>query len=339
MSDGLAPGADAASPSLPARAVDIPEGCDGMRLDRFLAARFPDRTRSWFARGLRAGQVTDASGRVLRAASMVRAGQTLHIGLPGIAASTPPPPFPPVLYEDERLAVVDKPAGLLTHPTGTNHAWALVSLARTRWPTREVHLAHRLDRDTSGVQLLAFDADANRHLKTAIQQGAHKEYEALARGIISWDHQRIDAPIGPADGPIRIQMACRPDGLSACTEVTVLARGASSTHIRCVLHTGRTHQIRVHLASVGHALVGDRMYGVSPEVFLRAWEQGVDAAVIAAAGAPRQALHARRLRISHPDGGHLEVEAPLPDALRRWFETPAVLPFDDGLWDGVVETE
>ena len=123
-------------------------------------------------------------------------------------------------------------------------------------------------------------------------------------------------------------MGVRPDGLSACTEVTVLERGPTMTRVRCVLLTGRTHQIRVHLAHAGFPIVGDRLYGVSPDVFLRILDTGVDDTIIEAVGAPRHALHARRITLPHPEGAELSLEAPFPTDLARWWADPSVLPFD-----------
>ena len=311
------------------RELPVPEAADGMRLDQFLARRFRDRSRSWFARGIREQLVCDEQDRPLRASVRVRTGDILKVYLPGIAPDGPPPPHPPVLHTDPRVVVVDKPAGLLAHPTGTRFAWSVVGLARDKWPTEHVDLAHRLDRDTSGAILLTRDPDANRFLKAAIKAGQlHKEYEAICKGTIPWSRCDLTGPIGSADGPIRIQMAVRSDGLPAHTEVHVLDRQDGLTHVRCILHTGRTHQIRVHLAHAGFPLLGDRMYGVPPEVFLRTLDHGPDAVVVEAAGAPRQALHARRVTFPHPDGHDVSVEAPLAADMRRWWAAPSCLPHD-----------
>jgi len=315
------------------RRLDVPGAAAGMRLDRFLARRFADRSRSWLARGVRAGLVTDADGRALRPSSLLRGGEVLLVYLPGIAPSSEPPPMPPILHEDERLAVLDKPAGLLAHPAGTDFTWAVVGLARAQWPDHRVDLVHRLDRDTSGVLVVGKDLAATAFLKEAFKRGrAIKHYEAFCKGLIGWDRAVLDGPIGSADGVIRIQMAVDPTGLPARTDVEVLARQEEPiplTRVRCRLHTGRTHQIRVHLAHAGHPILGDRMYGVAPEVFLRAWEQGVDRWVVAQAGAPRQALHAVGVRLPHPNGEELEVTAPLPPDMVRWWSRPAVLPHDE----------
>ncbi len=307
----------------------MPPGCCGLRLDRFLALRFPDRSRSFFARRIRAGEVTDGGERSLACSHRVRSGELLRLRIEGIAPSEPPPPFPPILWEEGPLIAVDKPAGMLAHPAGTHFTWALISLAKARYPGDRIDLVHRLDRDTSGVILLTRELDTNRFLKAELKAGrVHKEYQAIVRGELSWDHRMIDAPIGPARGPIRIQMAVCDDGQPARTEVTVLGRRGGLSRVRCVLHTGRTHQIRVHLAHIGAPLIGDRLYGVPPGIFLSILEHGITDEIIAAVGAPRQALHAARTALCLPDGRRLEVEAPLPGDLQRWWQDPGCLPLD-----------
>ncbi len=282
-----------------------------MRLDRFLAARFAGLSRALLARGIREGGVAQATGRTLRASSLVRAGEELIVTIPALSAQTPEPPMPPVLYDDGRVVVVDKPAGLLVHPTGTAFAWSVIGLARHRWPGRDVMTVHRLDRDTSGTLALTLEASANRSLKEAVRLGrVGKEYEAVVRGVVPWDSQTVDAPIGPADGPIRIQMAVRSDGQSARTDVHVVARGRDATRVRLTLHTGRTHQIRVHLAHLGHPILGDRMYGVPVERARAALEDGVD--VSEEAGWSRQALHAAHLALPGVGGPPIAVTSPWP---------------------------
>jgi 23S rRNA pseudouridine1911/1915/1917 synthase len=321
-------------PSAPLyRLLEVPEAGTGMRLDQFLARWFGERSRSELVRGIRRGEVTDETDRPLRPSASVVGGQRLRLYLPGIAPRSAPPPLPPILYEDDRVVVLDKPPGLPCHPGGADFTWAVVGLARARWPETGVDLVHRLDKDTSGVLVLSKDNEANAHLKRVFKEGGvHKEYTALCRGHVPWEHRVIDAPIGAAEGPIRIQCAVRTDGLPAMTEVWVEARTTGAdpalTMVRARLHTGRTHQIRVHLAHVGHGVVGDRMYGVPPEVFLHYWERGLDDWVVQEAGAPRQALHAARIRFPHPSGAEISVEAPLPTDMAGWWADPTVLPFD-----------
>lgn len=308
------------------RDVDVGPGVGGMRLDRWLAGRFPDRSRSFFARALREGLIRDQADRRLDAAFRVAPGMVLRVYVPGIAPSGGPPPFPQILYEDDRIVAIDKPPGLLAHPAGTNFAWGVISLAKARWPDRRVDLVHRLDRDTSGVMLLTKDLAANRFLKQAIEDGALvKEYEALVRGVIPWDARSCTGPIGYDEGEIRVKMRVREDGLPARTDVTVLARSAERTHVHCRLFTGRTHQIRLHLDHEGFSLLGDRLYGVPSWVFLDQWDAARLPAVVRAAGAPRHALHARRTTFPHPDGGVRVVEAPLAPDLAAWWRDPGAL--------------
>jgi 23S rRNA pseudouridine1911/1915/1917 synthase len=311
------------------REVEVPAGAAGMRLDRFLARRFADRSRSFFARGIREGLVRDRDERAFGASHRVRTGETLRIYVPGVAPVTAPPPFPPILHDDGRIVAVDKPAGLLSHPSGTTFQWAVISLAKDRWPTERVDLVHRLDRDTSGVLVLSRDLETNRHLKRAVHRGAvSKVYEALVKGVVPWDQAVIDDPIGPDGGPVRIRMAVRAGGLPARTTVTVLERSPTMTRVSCELHTGRTHQIRVHLAHVGHPIVGDRLYGVPVPIILRMLDHGLDEQMIAAAGAPRHALHAATVELPHPDGHPLRFTAPWPPDLHRWWNDPSTLPHD-----------
>lgn len=303
------------------RELVVPERGGGMRLDRFLSARFLDRSRTEMAAAIDRGEVRDADERPLRRSATVRTGQVLHLYIPGIAPSSPPPPMPPVLWEDARLAVVHKPAGLLAHPAGTNFAWSLIRCAKDHWPAHRVDLVHRLDRDTSGALLLTKDLPANQQLKEAFKLGrAVKTYEALCIGEVPWDEAVLDGPIGAAGGPIRIEMAVRDDGLPARTDVRVLARRNGLTRVRCRLHTGRTHQIRVHLAHAGFPLLGDRLYALPQADALRGLEQGWDDELIARSGAPRQALHAASLSFEHPDGGRLSVCVPIPSDMASWWE-------------------
>lgn len=313
------------------RVLEVPGVAAGMRLDRFLAARFQDWSRSGFSKAIKDGQVRDPEGRPLRASRTLKEGEPLHLWIPGIGATTEPPPFPEVLYEDDRVIVLDKPAGLVTHPAGTRWSWAVVSLAKERWPDERVDLVHRLDKDTSGTLVLTRDLDANRVLKKRFGEGrVVKIYRAVCRGHIPWDSRSLEGPIGSADGEIRIQMAVREDGLPARTDVEVLRRGGSDvqplTWVQCRLFTGRTHQIRVHLAHAGFPLLGDRLYGVPEAVFLHSLHHGIDESVVRATGAERHALHAHRIRFRHPDGHDVEVVSPEP----RWFRHPPAHPGSPG---------
>jgi 23S rRNA pseudouridine1911/1915/1917 synthase len=312
------------------RELEVTSRAAGMRVDRFLAARFPDRSRTSFARALRAGEVRDATGQTLRASTTLRGDEVLHLYIPGLAPAGAPPPLPPVLYEDDRVIVLNKPPGMMAHPAGTEFAWAVIGLAREAWPDDAIDLVHRLDQDTSGAIVLSKDLEANRALKGALLTGrVRKHYLAICRGITDWDSRELTGSIGAADGIIRIQMAVRPDGLPARTDVEVLGRQACGLSlVRCRLHTGRTHQIRVHLAHAGLPILGDRMYGVPPDVFLDTRSTGaLSEAHLSLVGAPRQALHAAEVCFPHPDGGERVVQAPLLEDMTRWWDDPGSLPW------------
>lgn len=321
------------SAAIAPRLLPVPPSVSGMRLDRFLARWFPLWSRTELSRGIKAGLVQSAAGRPLRASHRIRGGEVLQIWIPGLAPTEPPPEFPQILHEDRRCVVVSKPPGMMCHPAGSRYVYALVGLAKKRWPDDDIDLVHRIDADTSGIVLISRDRGANAALKAALQQDeTHKVYDALVRGYPDWDERVLDGPIGSADGPVRIQMAVREDGLPSWTHATVIARKQSPAgpiaRVRCRIKTGRTHQIRVHLASVGLPILGDRLYGPRCELFLDVLKHGVTDAVIQEAGAPRHALHAAEISVRHPDGHRLDVRCPWPDDLRRWWETPAVLPLD-----------
>jgi len=289
----------------------------GWRIDAYLSRRFPAWSRTAIARFIREGSIVSEDRRI-KPSSTLNEGERLRLYVPGLAPEAPPPPLPPVIYEDDRVIAFDKPAGLLMHPTGQRWAWALIGLARQARPGAHLDLVHRLDRDTSGVVVLTKDSEMNAFLKKAFQEHrAHKTYAALARGVVPWERMEVDAPLGHAEGSeIRIRQGVRPDGASARTTFRVLQRLAAHTLVACHLHSGRTHQIRVHLEHLGHPLLGDRLYGHPDAIFLRYLDEGADEVVRAAAGFPRQALHAARLILPMPSGPELRLQASLPPDLQ-----------------------
>ena len=311
------------------RELLVPPQAAAMRLDRFLARWFPDWSRASLVRGIKAGEVTDEQDQPLRPSAILRGGERIRLRLCGLAPDGPPPPLPQILHEDDRLLVFDKPAGLLAHPSGQLFTWSLIGLCRKHRPDDQLDLVHRLDRDTSGALLVSKDKAANGALKAGFGAGACiKEYEAIIRGVPPWTHRDIEGPIGPADGAIRVKMAVRPDGLPARTDVEVLERKSapSLARVRCRIHTGRTHQIRLHLAHEGYPILGDRLYGVPSEVFLRVLETGADEVTFSQTGAPRQALHSARIAIAHPNGHNLDVTCPVPEDMQSWWAEPQKLP-------------
>ncbi len=294
------------------RAVTVDERSAGMRADVFLSLRF-DWSRTRAAQAVREGLVI-SSTRTLKPSSILALDEVLTMEVPGFEATQAQPSCPPVLHEDPRCLAFDKPAGLLMHPVGRQFTWGLINLAREAFPGEDLHLAHRLDRETSGVCVVARDAEANRHLKAAFKaRETEKTYLAIVRGEPSFDETLVDAHIGDDEAsPIRLKRCVHPDGQSARTRVRVVRRCGAISLLACVPETGRTHQIRVHLDHLGHPVLGDKVYGQPPEVFLRLYAGEPLGELAAGLGHARHCLHAAALRIPHPDGGMLAVESPLP---------------------------
>ena len=182
------------------RDVIVPERADRWRADRCLALVFSSWSRTALAHGLRTGLVTDVNGRCYRPSTRVRKGQLLRVRIPGLAPSTPPD-FPEILYEDEHLIAINKPPGLVVHPAGSDFLWSVIGLAKIRWPNEQVDLAHRLDRDTSGLLILTKNKMSNQRLKKAFRDGAiKKRYLGICKGEISWNQKEILKKIGPSNG-------------------------------------------------------------------------------------------------------------------------------------------
>ena len=307
-------------PGVPFKVVDhvVDKHAAGRRADVWLTGRLYSKSRTYVAKLFDKGRI-EGLDRPLKPSSILMEGERIRLYRPSLVPTEPPPPLPEILYEDDRLIAFNKPAGLLVHPGGGVFTWSLIHLARKARPGTELHLAHRLDRDTSGVVLLAKDADANRHLKTIFrEQLAEKVYWALCRGAPTWNTILVDRALGSAEGSaIRIKMAIRPDGQEARTRVFVKMRMAGLTLVACHPRTGRTHQIRVHLAHVGLPIVGDRIYGQPEEVFLHWFDHGLDVETLTKIGFPRHVLHARILRLPGPDGKPVEIRAPIPEDMRE----------------------
>jgi len=290
------------------RSFTIDASADGTPADRYLSSRLQGWSLKRARWALRHGRVV-SDRRPLEPDSMLVRGEMLTI-LPDPAprARTPRPPTPPLLHESPRLLAFDKPSGLLMHPIGAEFQWGLINLVREDFPGEDLHLGHRLDRDTSGVCLLARGKEANAALKAAFKaREVTKTYWALVRGRPRWDRTEVDAAIGPEEGPIRIKMALREDGRAAYTRFRVLYRGAACSLVSCRPTTGRTHQLRLHLASLGHPILGDRLYGQDPDLFLALFEGRHVPDLRARLGHPRQCLHARAIH-----WGEVTVRAPMP---------------------------
>jgi len=285
------------------------------RLDRFLAAQVAGLSRSAARRLIEAGQVT-VNGEPVKASYKTRSGDRVVALLPGdeppelIAEAIPLQ----IVYEDPDLLVVDKQAGMVVHPAPGHSSGTLVNALLARYPELAAAggdrpgIVHRLDRDTSGLIVVARNDRTRRALQRQFKERqVHKAYLALLEGHLQPAWGRIEAPIG-RDPHHRQRMAVLPGGREALTEYHVLEQFAHSmgpaagdySLVEAEPLTGRTHQIRVHFASIGHPVVGDAVYGRRRSRL----------------AVPRQFLHARRLAFRHPrTGQRQEFEAPLPGDL------------------------
>jgi 23S rRNA pseudouridine1911/1915/1917 synthase len=226
-----------------------------------------------------------------------------------------------VLYEDDGVLVVDKAAPLLTHPTGEKNEPTLWHglhelLAYEVATGGQVSLINRLDRETSGITLVAKSAAAARELGKAMQaRQLHKEYFAVVQGVPLWQNACCAEPIlrmeDVAETRIHVRQCCHPAGKDCCTEFEVLQRAGSGSLLRCRPHTGRMHQIRVHAAHMGYPLVGDKIYGGDESCYLDFIETGWTPELARRLILPRHALHACRLAFPW-QGGEVCVESPLP---------------------------
>jgi len=266
------------------------------------------------------------SGRVLRNGARVANGEVLRAGDLIAFHPAPTPALPrasiPILHDDEDLLAVDKPAHFVAHETSAFAPALLHELSAAGANGVPLAFVHRLDRETSGVLLLARHAGATQHLQRQFEAGTvQKDYLAIVHGQVAGTSMVIDAPIGPA--PLSLVAARRAvcaagtrGARAAATEITVESRFDEHTLLRVKPRTGRTHQIRVHLAHIGHAIVGDKLYGQSDARYLEYvahLKTGGDPSWPGQFATGRQMLHASELRCLHPrDERALHLSAPVP---------------------------
>jgi len=251
------------------RVIEIRAKHDSSRLDKFLAEALPDLSRSYIQKLIAAGQISVNDG-LPKPSDSVQAGDSIIVRVP------PPQPLQvlaepiplAIVYEDADVLVVDKPAGMVVHPAHGHHTGTLVNALLAHCSelsgiggTARPGIVHRLDKDTSGLIVVAKNDLAHRTLQRQFRRRqVTKTYLALVEGLVTASTGLIDAPIG-RDPKERKRMAVVPDGREARTDYRVLEAFAQHTFLEAHPITGRTHQIRIHLASIGHPIVGDRVYG------------------------------------------------------------------------------
>ncbi len=305
------------------RALEVEPEASGERLDHYLARSLPDHSRVEAKRWIEEGRVRiEGASPPLKANRKVRPGERISVAIPPPrVVSVRPEPVKGlrVIHEDDSILVIDKAAGLLVHPAPGQSSGTLVNALlyqggdlSTLGGDERPGLVHRLDRDTSGVMVVARTDDAHRSLVEQFKaRETGKEYLAIVEGHPREDRGAIDAPIGrhPRD---RTRMAVRTDGRPARTRYEVVERYPKHALVRCRPETGRTHQIRLHLARLGTPILCDAVYGRR----FRVSESELRGRKKAEGETPvlgRQALHARRLAFRHPGtGARVEFEAPVP---------------------------
>ena len=295
--------------------ASVPLASAGRRFDQVLAELFPDFSRSRLSEWIKSGDAL-LDGRLVKPKEAVRGGEPITLSVRmEVETDAQPEDIPlDILYQDEDVLVVNKPAGLVVHPGAGNPRGTLVN-ALLNFDARLAELAragivHRLDKDTSGLMVVARTLRAHTSLVEQLSgREVHRQYLAVVQGTMVAG-STVNAPIGrhPTD---RVRMAVvKEGGRDAVTHYRVREKFRAHTLVECRLETGRTHQIRVHMAHVRHPIVGDPLYGGS----YRQPKAATEALAARLQGFKRQALHAEKLSFRHPATGEpVTTEAPMPE--------------------------
>lgn len=319
------------------RVLRVPSEAAGSRVDVFLSSqlRHTSRTR---ARSIIEKSAYSWDGRRLSSGDRLRAGDVVALWREPFEDDEAQPPLPTV-YEDPHLLVIDKPPLVVVHPTARYHRHTVKVRLEAERPGEFLALIHRIDRETSGLLMLARTPEAERAFKLMLEarslgasdgseeEGAafDKEYLAIVRGTPADGLLEEPLELDP-DNALRVKMrvAAPGSGLPAKTGVRVLETRGAYALVACSLHTGRQHQIRIHLANRGHPLVGDKLYGPDERLLARAADGELTSADIALLELPRHALHAHRYRLRHAVTGEpLELVSPLAGDLARFWQSLA----------------
>ena len=288
----------------------------GIRIDRYLASRLPDYSRSFLQKLVGEGQVL-AEGKPVKSNYKISAGEQISLSVPdAVEPEIVPEPIPlDILYEDASLLVINKPKGMVVHPCPGHYSGTLVNALMYHCKDQlsgingvmRPGIVHRIDQNTTGSLVVCKTDAAHRFLAQQLKDHSiTRKYRAIVHGNLKEEEGTVNAPIGrhPVD---RKKMAVNERcGRNAVTHYRVLERFGSFTYLECRLETGRTHQIRVHMASIDHPLLGDDVYGPSR---------------CPIPGLTGQTLHAMTLGFIHPETGtYMEFEAPLPEYFENLLE-------------------
>ncbi|MAR00310.1 MAG: 23S rRNA pseudouridine(1911/1915/1917) synthase RluD [Oceanospirillaceae bacterium] len=304
--------------------VEVPYDEGNKRFDQVAARLFPDFSRSRLQQWIKDGQLT-VNGQVMRGRDKLTGGETLDLRAEQEAEGDwqAEDMDLDIVYEDDDILVINKPADLVVHPAAGNYTGTLLNGLLHHCPELvnipRAGIVHRLDKDTTGLMVVAKTLQAQNHLVGQLQdRSMGREYEAVVQGHMTGGG-KVDAPIG-RHGTQRTKMSVSPTGKEAVTHYRVLHKFPSHTYIRCKLETGRTHQIRVHLSHIGYPLVGDATYAARQRLTKGIGPELRDLL----ANFPRQALHARELTLVHPRSGEIMTwEVELPDDFIELLNTLA----------------
>ncbi len=319
----------------------VPASRAGLRADVFLSRELPYLSRTRIRQKIQMGESL-LNGRRYSTSTRLRAGDRISVSWRAPPERGPVPDLE-ILFEDGHLLAVNKPAGVASHPMGKRQSGTVVQFARLRYEkiireslergdmTFYPTLVNRLDVFTSGVVLVALTRAVHGAMQSlALRRLITREYVALVEGAVRGEEGLIELPIGPdAASRVRVKMACRGDGKESATKYAVIERFPDHTLLRVTPLSGRQHQIRVHLAAIGHPVRGDLLYK-NEELFLAAQETGgLPTGALAAAGppSPRHFLHARRASFIHPvTDARIAIEAPIPPDFETILEPVAMKP-------------
>ncbi|MDG2148673.1 MAG: RluA family pseudouridine synthase [Planctomycetota bacterium] len=311
----------------------VADGEVGLRLDQFLAKRLSWRSRT-SARKLLDEGLVEIAGRSPRPSRKVKLGETVSVRLPrplrdeALLAKTDSERKLSRLFEDEHLIAIDKPPNIPVHPSGRLLHHTVITELHKQYrdfedASRDVvpKLCHRLDLETSGVLLVGKQHRALVFVQKQFEKRTvRKEYLVLVHGELKENEGLIDLPIGPSyNSAVRNSRSIRHDvGQPSRTEWRVLKRYVGYTQCHIILHTGRHHQIRVHMSALGYPVVGDKIYGRDEMIFTRHAEGALTKDDLEVLELPRQALHSHSLEFEHPTQGEVRIESPWPEDLESF---------------------